>query len=133
MKSFRDAEWESRERAYHDAALQEVNALVRKYNGLAPYPVRRPYHVLSAELERAYQESEDDILRGISQRVKDGVGIGAIDSGVSGGRDEASAGIASLEGNAKAPDPDVNWTGRSNMGVWDLLQSWWRKMSTPTG
>ena len=67
--AMRDAEWEARERAYHDTALEEVNSLVRKYNGLAPYAVRRPYYMLNVELERAYRDSADDILRGIAERV----------------------------------------------------------------
>src|ERR1700761_5152419 len=45
VRALRDGEWETRERAYHDSALAEVNSLVRKYNGLAPYAVRRAYYV----------------------------------------------------------------------------------------
>ena len=56
VRALRDAEWEERERAYHDTAVEELNSLVRKYNALAPYAVRRPYHVLQVELEKAYQE-----------------------------------------------------------------------------
>lgn len=65
----RDAEWENRERAYHDTALEELNSLVRKYNGLAPYAVRRPYYMLNVELEKAYQDCAEDILRGIAERA----------------------------------------------------------------
>jgi hypothetical protein len=48
----RDKEWEVSERAYHESALAEVNTLVRKYNALAPYAVRRAYYVRDVELDR---------------------------------------------------------------------------------
>lgn len=70
--AFRDTEWEARERAYHSTALDEVNSLVRKYNGLAPYSVRRGQYALEVELERAYKDSAEDILAGIAERVKAG-------------------------------------------------------------
>ncbi|KAG2369750.1 hypothetical protein BDR07DRAFT_1267006 [Suillus spraguei] len=69
--SLRDREWEERERSYHDTAVAELNSLVRKYNALAPYSVRRPYHSREAELAKAYQDCGDDILRGISERRGD--------------------------------------------------------------
>lgn len=67
VTALRDAEWEARERAYHDSAVDDLNALVRKYNGLAPYAVRRPYYTRTAELEKAYKDSGEDILRGIAE------------------------------------------------------------------
>jgi DnaJ homolog subfamily C member 28 len=67
--SLRDSEWESRERLYHVTALAEINSLVRKYNGMAPYTVRRGVYNLESELEKAYQESGEDILQGIAERV----------------------------------------------------------------
>ena len=65
----RDAEWEAREQAFHDHALNEVNAVVRKYNGLAPYAVRRAYYMRDTELEKAYRDSAEDILRGLAERA----------------------------------------------------------------
>ena len=70
VAALRDTEWEEKERAYHERALEEVNALVRKYNGLAPYAVRRAYYTREAELERAYAEAVEDILRGLEERAK---------------------------------------------------------------
>lgn len=70
----RDAEWEDKERSYHETALDEVNALVRKYNGLAPYAVRRAYYMRAAELERAYRDAGEDILRGLEERARRGPG-----------------------------------------------------------
>ncbi|OJT09509.1 hypothetical protein TRAPUB_14008 [Trametes pubescens] len=70
VTALRDPEWEARERGYHDTALEELNSLVRKYNGLAPYAVRRPYYMRSVELERVYAEAGEDILRGLEERAK---------------------------------------------------------------
>ncbi|KAI8982745.1 hypothetical protein BD414DRAFT_523325 [Trametes punicea] len=68
--ALRDPEWEERERGYHDTALEELNSLVRKYNGMAPYAVRRSYYVRSVELERVYREAGEDILKGLEERAK---------------------------------------------------------------
>ncbi|KAI0089221.1 hypothetical protein BDY19DRAFT_1041588 [Irpex rosettiformis] len=69
VTSWRDTEWEAREKSYHDTALAEINSLVRKYNGLAPYPVRRIAYSLEVELSKVYQESGEDILLGIAERA----------------------------------------------------------------
>jgi len=71
VTSMRDTEWEEREKSYHDRAIDEINALVRKYNGLAPYAVRRPYYMLGPELERVYRDAGEDILRGLAERMQD--------------------------------------------------------------
>ena len=57
----RDPEWEKRERSYHEAALDEINSLVRKHNAMAPYIARRALHTLDIELERTYKESAKEI------------------------------------------------------------------------
>lgn len=69
VTSWRDVEWEARERSYHDTALVEINSLVRKYNAMAPYAVRRTVYTREYELDKVYQDSGDDILRGIADRV----------------------------------------------------------------
>ncbi|KAI9508158.1 hypothetical protein F5148DRAFT_1199302 [Russula earlei] len=69
-RALRDREWEARERAYHESALRELNLLVRKYNALAPYAVRRAYHVQDADLGRAYEEGGEDVLREIEGRSR---------------------------------------------------------------
>lgn len=68
VTSLRDREWEERERSYHDAAVAELNSLVRKYNGFAPYSVRRLYYSREAELAKVYQDCGEDILHGILER-----------------------------------------------------------------
>jgi DnaJ homolog subfamily C member 28 len=102
-RNHRDQEWVTREHAYHTVALDELNALVRKFNGLAPYTVRRPYYIIQSELERAYRDASEDVLSGLAENARkagvgrrpdigrglvdddDGVGVG---SGGSGGVDE---------------------------------------------
>jgi DnaJ family protein C protein 28 len=69
IQELRDGEWEARERAYHESALAELNALVRKYNALAPYAVRRAYYVRDVELDRAYEEGAEDIMRELGRRL----------------------------------------------------------------
>lgn len=68
--SLRDREWEERERSYHDTAIAELNSLVRKYNAMAPYAIRRPYYTQDTELAMAYRDCGEDILRGIQERCQ---------------------------------------------------------------
>ncbi len=91
VMSLRDPEWETRERAYHDIALEEVNSLVRKHNGLAPYAVRRPHYTLSVELEKVYRESGEDILKGIAERVNPRAGSLGREQGLNWDEEETSA------------------------------------------
>jgi DnaJ homolog subfamily C member 28 len=70
IKLHRDETWEQRQMSYHDTAVEEVNSLVRKYNGIAPYAVRRAYYSRSVEVERLYEECAEDILRGIRERSR---------------------------------------------------------------
>ncbi|KAJ3487035.1 hypothetical protein NLJ89_g11754 [Agrocybe chaxingu] len=89
IKKHRDAEWVQKERAYHERAVQELNGLVRKYNGIAPYAVRRSYYIRDVELERVYKECAEGILVAIRERgsaVDEGVGVGiGRDGGGNGG------------------------------------------------
>ncbi|KDQ64109.1 hypothetical protein JAAARDRAFT_117898 [Jaapia argillacea MUCL 33604] len=112
ITSLRDPEWEERERGYHTTAIDELNALVRKYNGMAPYAVRRPYYSLQSELERAFEESGEDILRGIAARVKAGVRYDI--SGV-GDEDDVRGGGAGAAGD-----------GGNVVRIRDLFRDWFR-------
>lgn len=76
-QALRDREWEAREKAYHESALAEVNTLIRKYNALAPYAVRRAYYVRDVELDRAYEEGAEGIIQELAKRSRDSrVGAG---------------------------------------------------------
>jgi len=74
-RALRDKEWEAYQKAYHESELAEVNALVRKYNALAPYAVRRAYYVRDVELNRAYKEGAEDIIQELVGRLR-GSGAG---------------------------------------------------------
>jgi len=71
ITALRDPHWAMRERGFHDAALREVNAVIQRYNGVAPYPVRRAYLALDAELEKAYQESVQEVVDGLRERISE--------------------------------------------------------------
>jgi DnaJ homolog subfamily C member 28 len=68
----RDKEWESRERSFHDSALDEVNKFVRKYNGLAPYAVRRSYYLKEVEMAKMYEDAVEEIVEALQQRLRNG-------------------------------------------------------------
>jgi DnaJ family protein C protein 28 len=73
IKAFRDPDWEQRERSYHEAALKEVNSLVRKYNCVAPYTVRRPFYVKNVEMDRLYGTCAEEIWRELAERAQETV------------------------------------------------------------
>ena len=73
IQAYRDQEWEKREAAYHNAAIKEINSLVRKYNGMAPYAVRRAVYTVEGERERMYGEVARDVWENLKQRGKEGL------------------------------------------------------------
>ncbi|TEB32171.1 hypothetical protein FA13DRAFT_1754584 [Coprinellus micaceus] len=72
ITQYRNRSWESRELGYHTAAMKEINNLVRKYNGMAPYPVRRTPYTLDAEKARVYKEGVGLIMDALRQRGREG-------------------------------------------------------------
>ncbi|EIN11057.1 hypothetical protein PUNSTDRAFT_101046 [Punctularia strigosozonata HHB-11173 SS5] len=68
--SLRDSSWEQQEKSYHDAAIKEINDAVRRYNGIAPYAVRRAYHDREQELRRCYERCGEAIVRELEERIK---------------------------------------------------------------
>ncbi|KAF9534664.1 hypothetical protein CPB83DRAFT_780344 [Crepidotus variabilis] len=68
IRRHRDKEWIERERSYHETGIREINALVRKYNALAPYSVRRNLYTREAEVGRLPDECAHEILRNIRDR-----------------------------------------------------------------
>jgi len=71
IKSFRDSEWVKREKAYYETAIAELNSHVRKYNGVAPYAVRRAYYTREVEIQRLHDDCAEDILRAIADRAQE--------------------------------------------------------------
>lgn len=53
---FRDEAWERTENGYHTLAINEINALARSYNLMAPKIAQKPYYNLARELKRCYAE-----------------------------------------------------------------------------
>jgi DnaJ family protein C protein 28 len=93
IKRHRDSEWIAKEKNYHETAVGKLNALVRNYNGLAPYAVRRAYYTREAEVERLYDECAPAILRALAERMSEGAALsnregsgGAVSGPVGGGQ-----------------------------------------------
>jgi len=95
IKAHRDRDWVNKEKSYHETAIVELNSLVRKYNAMAPYAVRRPYYLWEVEIGKVYDACAPDIMRIIAERVQEtdsasgtvdgGSGQGAGGSGSAGG------------------------------------------------
>lgn len=116
-QALRDAEWETRERAYQDAALAEVNELVRRYNGVAPYAVRRAPHTRETELARMYRESAEGILEGVRERLRDGGGA-ASGAGLDLNSDRSAGGRGGGNGGGFVGP------SRGDLGLWDVVRGW---------
>ncbi|KAH8118787.1 hypothetical protein DFH11DRAFT_1850319 [Phellopilus nigrolimitatus] len=117
--ALRDAEWATHERAYHEAALGEVNALVRRYNGAAPYAVRRAPLAREAELARACAESAEDVVRGVRERLAGAArpGVGAVGTG----QEEDEEGRGGGQGGAGTSED-------GGIGVWKVVRGWFGKL-----
>ena len=118
IKALRDPEWVEKERSYHEDAVAELNSLVRKYNGLAPYVVRRPYYYSrEVEIGRMYEVSAEDVIRELQERLCDPVLIST------GAAVRISPGAATLVEATVAPmdhdgHPSTSWR------LWDLVRRW---------
>lgn len=102
----RDSEWIAKERSYHETAISKLNVLVRNYNGLAPYAVRRAYYTQEAEIDNLYKECAPTIIDAIAEReTEKGRGYGRDGVG-----DGSAGGLAAAGG--------VLSTGRSTLLDW---------------
>jgi hypothetical protein len=127
IKALRDPEWVKKELSYHEAAVAELNSLVRKYNGLAPYSVRRPYYYSrESEIERMYKTSAEDIMQEFQERLQDPGYIGrptstGSTSGTRGDVVGSRAGVGSTladETPVEQDHPPASWR------VLDLIREW---------
>jgi DnaJ family protein C protein 28 len=117
-QALRDREWEAREEAYHESALAEVNSLVRKYNALAPYAVRRVYYVLDVEFDRAYEEGAEDIIRELAVRIRGSqVGAGNPDRAVRDEGDDSGQTVMRVQSQGNV------------LRLRDLFRQWFRRRS----
>lgn len=117
----RDPEWEKREEKYHKEAIEDINRLVRKYNGVAPYSVRRAYMPLSVELEKMYKECREDILEEVRVRGQRGEGGKSMSGAARDDDDEWGAGNGTGGGCGPA--------GRSQGSKQKFrLLDWWERL-----
>jgi len=102
IKARRDSEWVQKEKSYHETAIAELNELVRKYNGLAPYIVRKNYYIREVEIDRLYNDCAEEIFKGILERRE----AGFMESGQAGsGRGSTGEGsVGFTHENAPATD-----------------------------
>ena len=62
-------DWETREKAYHSLAVNDLNAKVRSYNMIAPYSARKAYTNLQTELEQCYKDVASQIVDAVRARA----------------------------------------------------------------
>ncbi|GAA5826329.1 hypothetical protein JCM11251_007256 [Rhodosporidiobolus azoricus] len=119
-----DPEWEARERAYHDAALHDVNQLVRKYNVIAPYHVRRPLLTLRSELDTAISGSASHIAAELQRRLD--LGLNTTPAKViyqdEGGEDGVKSVTAEEMGGERKAVKESMWQGFRRLVVEVLAQ-----------
>jgi len=114
VMDLRDPEWEERERSYHEAALDEVNSLVRKHNAMAPYIARRALYTLDSELERTYRESAQEIHLEIVAKL-------------SGKRGETTP--SSGRGDEVGNFADAHETPFPSLGIWAMVKELFTRAS----
>ncbi|EAU82674.2 hypothetical protein CC1G_08831 [Coprinopsis cinerea okayama7 len=101
IQRFRSDSWlHPAELRYLQAAVKDVNDVVRRYNGVAPYIVRRGVMILENEVGRVYDDCAEDILRGIKETVTGGRSLRTGSVGYSdGGGGGGGGGVPSSEGD----------------------------------
>jgi DnaJ homolog subfamily C member 28 len=109
-----DKQWENRENSFHITALEEVNSLIRNYNSVAPYSVRKAYIDLQAELKRTYQVSWQIIREELTVRR-----TAALEST----KREREADRA-LAARPDISAPDNLHEMKPSIGVWEWIRRW---------
>ncbi|GAA6004097.1 J-domain-containing protein [Rhodotorula paludigena] len=71
---WKDEEWEAKERAFHEASVKDLNELVRRYNIIAPYHVRRNLLSLRHELDTVVASAAPAIAAELQRRLDAGLG-----------------------------------------------------------
>ncbi|KAJ1308689.1 hypothetical protein OPQ81_004380 [Rhizoctonia solani] len=72
VSKFRDSEWEQQEAKFHEAVVRDTNEVIRRYNAVAPFIVRRPLLTLPSELARCYVQAAEGIVANIQERLAEG-------------------------------------------------------------
>ena len=117
---FRDPAWETTERAYHNLAIENLNALTRSYNLIAPKIAQKPYYSLARELRKCYADVAPLVPNEILERAR--MPKARLEIGISkppGGRLDRMG-----MGNAKVYDEDL---GKKGYGLREFWRDLWRK------
>lgn len=67
---FRDPQWEKTEHSYHALTIENLNALTRSYNLIAPKIAQKPYYNLTRELRNCYAEVAPLLPNEIVERAR---------------------------------------------------------------
>lgn len=68
-RPFRDPAWEAMERSYMELAIQNLNAITRSYNLMAPELARKPYFGLERELKSCFADVAPLLANEIKERA----------------------------------------------------------------
>lgn len=69
VRPFRDLDWEKTEHSYHKLAVEQLNALNRSYNLMAPQLAQKPYFNLERELRSCYADVAPQVADAIRERA----------------------------------------------------------------
>lgn len=72
--NYRDSEWETRERSYHDISVKNINDVIRKYNVVAPPSARASVTTVELELAACYRECASLLKAELEKRALEGPG-----------------------------------------------------------
>ena len=67
---FRDPIWLKSQRRYHKLSIENLNALTRSYNLLAPELAKKPYFSVERELRKCYRHVAPLLPSEIKERAK---------------------------------------------------------------
>ncbi|KAK4184025.1 hypothetical protein QBC35DRAFT_75810 [Podospora australis] len=68
-RPFRDPTWEAAERSYMELAINNLNAITRSYNLMAPELAKKPYFSLERELNNCYADCAPEVAEEIKIRA----------------------------------------------------------------
>ncbi|OQO13356.1 hypothetical protein B0A48_01584 [Cryoendolithus antarcticus] len=69
VQPFRDPHWEQTERSYHKLAIEQLNALNRSYNLMAPQLAQKPYFNLERELRSCFADVAPQVAQTVRERA----------------------------------------------------------------
>ncbi|KAK3315552.1 hypothetical protein B0H66DRAFT_565581 [Apodospora peruviana] len=89
VRPFRDPDWEAHERSYMELAVQNLNAITRSYNLMAPELAKKPYFSLERELKSCFA----DVAPQLADVIKERASAGPAKSITAGGAFRQSSGV----------------------------------------